>query len=77
MNKVTLALRLFETGCVDDGAARRVGFDGAGESGRVGEIKNGLQHLDHVVERVLVVIQDYDVILLAELVFGRFLDVSV
>ena len=77
MNLVAFALSLFETGRVNDGAARRVRFDGPGEGGGIGKIEDGLQHLDHVIKGVLVVIQNDDVILLAELVSGRFLDVSV
>ena len=77
MNLVALALGLFETCCVNDSAARRIGFDSACKGGRMGEIENGLQHLDYVVERVFVIIQNNHVILLAEFISGRFLDISI
>ena len=61
----------------DNAAAGGVGFHGVGERGGVGQTEDGLEHLDHIFERVVIVIQNDDVIQLAQIVFCRPVDIRV
>src|SRR5438105_10493929 len=59
---IAFSLSFLQTGRKDNAAAGRVGFHGVGERGGVREAENGLEHFDHVLKRVVVVIQNDDVI---------------
>ena len=77
MDLIAFALSLFESCRENNAATGRVGFDRARESGGVREIEDGLQHFNHVVERMFVVIQNDDVVELAQLIFCTVIDIGV
>ena len=60
-----------------DTAAGAVRFDGVGECCRVRNLENGLEHLDHVLEGMLVVVQNDDVIELRQFIFCTLIDICV
>ena len=65
MDLIALLFCFFEARGEDNAAACCVRFHGVGERGCVGKAENGLEHLDDVVKRMLVVIQDDYVVKLA------------
>ena len=69
MDLIALLFGFFKARGEDDAAARGVRFHRVRKCGCVWEAENGLEHLDDVVKRVLVVIQDDHVVELAQLVF--------
>jgi hypothetical protein len=62
MNKVSFVFSLFEAAGENDAAPGVVGFQRAGERRGGGHFDDSLEHLDHVIDRVFLVIQNDDVI---------------
>lgn len=77
MNLVPSLFGFFKVGRQYDAAAGAVGFHRVRERGCVGHVENRLQHFDDVVKRVLFVIENNDVIQLAQFVFRYFLDICI
>jgi len=71
VNLVPLLLGFFEATSPNDAAACRVRLHGVRQRGCMRKAKDRLQHLNDVLEGVLVVIQDDDVVELASFVFRR------
>ena len=69
VNLIALLFGFFQACRQNNAAAGGVSLHGVSERGRMRKAKNGLQHLDHVIECVLIVIQNDDVIELAQFVF--------
>ena len=77
MDPIAFVFGFFQRRGEDNAAAGGVGFHGVGERGGVGQTEDGLEHLDHIFERVVIVIQNDDVIQLAQIVFCRPVDIRV
>lgn len=77
MNLISFPFGFFQARGEDNAGAGAVGFDGVSERRGVGDLEDGLQHFDDILKRVLVVIQDNDVIELAQLVFRALSDICV
>src|SRR5437660_12488430 len=77
MDLIALLFGFFKARGEDDAAARGVRFHRVRKCGCVWEAENGLEHLDDVFKRVLVVIQDDHVVELAQLVFCRLIDICI
>ena len=77
VNLVSLLFGFLETCGEDDAAAGAVGFHRVCERCGVWNLENGLEHFDDILEAVFFVIQDDDVIELAELVFRALIDICI
>ena len=77
MNLVPLPFGFFEAGRQNNAAAGGMRFVGMRRSSFVGHLENGSKHFDDVLKRVLLVIQNDDVVQLAELIFGGVFGIRV
>src|SRR5262245_16925939 len=66
MNLISFGLRLAETARHHNAAARCISLDGVSHRCCVRKPENMLQHLDNILERMLLVIEDDDVIKLLQ-----------
>jgi hypothetical protein len=62
VHAVAFVFRFLECAGINDAAACPVGFQCPGEGRFCRQAENGLKHLDHVIEGMLVVVKDNDVV---------------
>ena len=77
VNLISFLFGFFEICREDDAAAGAVGFHRVCERSGVWNLENGLEHFDDILERVLLIIQNDDVIEPAQLVFCSLIDICV
>ena len=77
MDQVAFSFGFGKAAGSNNAAAGAVRLHGVSEGRRISHSEDRLQHFDHVIESVFIVIENDDVIELAEFVLCRVFDIGV